>query len=96
MCCVALGAMAIFPSVAVGQEPTLASVEAKFDTTTNDRIQNAVLDVYLKDREGQEVAKSEGNEGLWDKRSTHTVALQIEGTPTKAEVMPGSVAGSAG
>jgi hypothetical protein len=66
-------------------------VEAKFDTTTNNKKQDAKLDVYLKNRDGQEAGKSEGNEGLWDKHSTHTVMLQIEGNPTKAEVEHGSV-----
>jgi hypothetical protein len=91
MCCLALVAMALFTSAAFAQEPTLASVEAKFDTTTDHKKQDAKLDVYLKNRDGQDVAKSEGNEGLWDKHSTHMVILQIEGNPTKAEVAHGSV-----
>ncbi|MGD0222005.1 MAG: hypothetical protein ABSF71_06685 [Terriglobia bacterium] len=91
MCCLALVAMTIFPSVAFAQGPTLASVEAKFDTTTNDKKQDALLGIYVKNRDGQEVAKSEGNEGLWDKHSTHTVTLLIEGNPTKKEVAHGSV-----
>jgi hypothetical protein len=91
MCCVALVALAMFPSVGFAQEPTLASVEAKFDTTTNSKKQDALLDIYLKNRDGQEVAKSEGNEGLWDKHSTHAVTLQVEGKPTKAEVAHGGV-----
>src|SRR5208282_1000077 len=91
MCCLALVAMALFTSAAFAQEPTLASVEAKFDTTTDHKKQDAKLDVYVKNRDGQEVAKSEGNEGLWDKHSTHSVILQIQGNPTKAEVAHGSI-----
>ena len=91
MYCLALVAMAGFTSVAFAQEPTLTSVEAKFDTTTDNKKQDTKLDVYLKNDDGQEVGKSEGNEGLWDKHSTHTVTLQIEGNPAKAEVAHGSV-----
>jgi hypothetical protein len=91
MCCLALVAMAVFTSAAFAQEPTLTSVEAKFDTTTDNKKQDAKLDIYLKNTDGQEVAKSEGNEGLWDKHSSHSVTLQIEGNPTKAEVAKGSV-----
>jgi hypothetical protein len=91
MYCLALVAMAGFTSAAFAQEPTLTSVEAKFDTTTDNKKQDTKLDIYLKNRDGQEVGKSEGNEGLWDKHSTHTVTLQIEGNPTKAEVAHGSV-----
>ena len=91
MCCLALVAMTIFPSVAFAQGPTLASVEAKFDTTTNDKKQDALLGIYVKNRDGQEVGKSEGNEGVWDKHSSHSVTLQVEGNPTKAEVAHGSV-----
>jgi len=81
----------VFTSAAFAQEPTLTSVEAKFDTTTDNKNQDTKLDVYLKNRDGHEVGKSEGNEGRWDKHSTHTVTLQIEGNPTKAEVAHGSV-----
>jgi hypothetical protein len=91
MCCLALAAMAVFSSAAFAQEPTLTSVEAKFDTTTGNKKQDTKLDVYLKNRDGQEVGKSEGNEGLWDKHSSHSVTLQIEGNPTKAEVVHGRV-----
>ena len=90
-CCLALVAMAVFTSAAFAQKPTLTSVEAKFDTTTDNKKQDTKLDVYLKNRDGQEVGKSEGNEGLWDKHSHHSVILQIEGNPTKAEVEHGSV-----
>jgi hypothetical protein len=81
----------MFTSAAFAQEPTLTSVEAKFDTTTDHKKQDTKLDVYLKNRDGQEVGKSEGNEGLWDKNSTHNVTLQIEGNPTKADTTNGSV-----
>jgi hypothetical protein len=91
MCCLALVAMAVFTSAAFAQKPTLTSVEARFDTTTDNKKQDTKLDVYLKNRDGQEVGKSEGNEGLWDKHSTHIAMLQIEGNPTKAEVEHGSV-----
>jgi len=91
MCCLALVAMAVFTSAAFAQEPTVTSVEAKFDTTTDNKKQDTKLDVYLKNRDGQEVGKSEGNEGLWDKHSSHSVTLQVEGNPTKAEVAHGSV-----
>ncbi len=58
-------------------------MEAKFDTTTDNKDQQTKLDVYVKNSDGQEVAKAEGNEGRWNKNSTHTVTLQIEGNPTK-------------
>jgi hypothetical protein len=77
--------------MAPGQEPTLVSVEAKFDTLTDNKDQETKLDVYVKNSDGQEVAKAEGNAGRWNKNSTHTVALQIEGSPTKGEVADGSV-----
>ena len=77
--------------VAPVQDPTLTSVEAKFDTTSDNKDQLTKLDVYFKDSDGQEVAKAEGNEGRWNKNSTHTVTLQIEGSPTKGQVANGSV-----
>jgi len=91
MCCLALVSIAVFTSAAFAQEPTLTSVEAKFDTTTDNKNGDSKLDVYVKNRDGQEVAKSEGNEGVWDEHSSHSVTLQIEGNPTKAEVVKGSV-----
>ena len=66
-------------------------MQAQFDTTKDNKDSDTKLDVYLKDTKGQEVGKSEGNEGLWGKHSTNTVTLQIEGSPTKAEVEKGSV-----
>ena len=62
MSCLALVAMASFTSVAFAQAPTLTSVEATFDTTTDNKKQDTKLDVYLKNRNGLEVGKSEGNE----------------------------------
>ena len=76
---------------AAAQQPTLTSVEAKFDTTTDNKDQQTKLDVYVKTSDGQEVAKSEGNTGRWNKNSTHTVALQVEGDRTKEEIRNGSV-----
>ena len=52
MYCLALVAMAGFTSAA-SPEPTLTSVEAKFDTTTDDKKQDTKLDVYLKNRVGR-------------------------------------------
>ena len=78
MYCLALVAMAGFTSAAFAQEPTLTSVEAKFDTTTDDKKQDTKLDVYLKNRVGQEVAKSEGDEGVWDKHSTYTYKVTLK------------------
>ena len=91
VCCLALVAMAGFTSAAFAQEPTLTSVEAKFDTTKDNKNGDSKLDVYIKNRDGQEVAKSEGNEGRWNKNSSHTLTLQIEGSPSKAEVWNGAV-----
>ena len=91
MYCLALVAMTVFASAAFAQEPTLTSVEAKFDTTADDKNQDSKLDVYIKNSDGHEVAKSEGNEGHWNKNSSHTLTLQIEGSPTKGEVTNGSV-----
>jgi len=91
MYCLAFVAMTVFASAAFAQGPTLTSVEAKFDTTKDNKKQDTKLDVYLKDRDGQEVGKSEGNEGLWDKNSTHSLTLEIEGNPTKAEVAHGNI-----
>ena len=64
------------------QGPTLTSAEVKFDTTTDNKDQQTRLDVYMKTSHGHEVAKSEGNTGRWNKNSTHTVALQLEGNRT--------------
>jgi hypothetical protein len=92
MSCLALAALAVFTSAAFAQEPTLTSAEVKFDTTTDNKDQQTKLDVYVKTSDGHEVAKAEGNEGRWNKNSTHTVTLQIEGNPTKGGVANGSVA----
>jgi hypothetical protein len=91
MCCLALVAMAVFTSAAFAQEPTLTSVEAKFDTTSDDKNADSKLDVYVKTSEGQEVAKSEGNAGHWGNNSSHTITLQVEGNRTNGEVANGSV-----
>jgi hypothetical protein len=91
MSCLALVAMAVFASAAFAQEPTLTSGEVKFDTTTDNKDQETKLDVYVKTSDGQEVAKAEGNEGRWNKNSSHTVALQIEGSPTRGQVENGTV-----
>jgi hypothetical protein len=91
MSCLALVALVVFTSAAFAQGPTLTSVEAKFDTTTDNKNGDSELDVYVRNKDEQEVAKSEGNEGVWDKHSSHSVTLQIEGTPSKAEVAKGSI-----
>ena len=72
--------------------PTLTSVEAKFDTTTSKKNQDTRLDVYVRNSDGQEVAKARGNAGRWDKNSSRTLMLQIEGSPSRSEVWNGSVA----
>ncbi len=102
--CLALAALAVFtlgafaqdPSAAQqqaqAQEPILTSADVKFDTTTNNKDQKTQLDVYVKTSRGHEVAMSEGNTGRWDKNSTHTVALQVEGDRTKEAITGGSVA----
>ena len=89
--CLALVALAVFTSAAFAQEPTITSAEVKFDTTTDNKDQQTKLDVYVKTSDGHEVAKSEGNTGRWNKNSTHTVTLEVEGHPTKGEVANGSV-----
>ena len=91
MSCLALVALAVFTSGAFAQEPTITSAEVKFDTTTDNKDQQTKLDVYVKTSGGHEVAKSEGNTGRWNKNSTHTVTLQVEGNPTKEEIANGSV-----
>ncbi|MGD0693232.1 MAG: hypothetical protein ABSB82_00070 [Terriglobia bacterium] len=95
--CLALAAMAVFASAAFAQdpapaqEPTLTSAEVKFDTTTDKKNGDTTLDVYIKTSDGQEVAKSEGNQGRWNKTSSHTVSLKIESSPTKTDAANGSV-----
>ena len=91
MSCLALLALAVFTSAGFAQEPTITSAEVKFDTTTDNKDQETKLDVYVKTSDGHEVAKSEGNTGRWNKNSTHTVTLEVEGHPTKGEVANGSV-----
>jgi hypothetical protein len=91
MSCLALVALAVFTSAALAQEPTLTSAEVKFDTTTDNKDQQTKLDVYVKTSDGHEIAKAEGNEGRWNKNSTHTVTLKVEGNPTKGEVADGTV-----
>jgi hypothetical protein len=91
MSCLALVALAVFTSATFAQDATITSAEVKFDTTTDNKDQLTKLDVYVKTRDGHEVAKSEGNTGRWNKNSTHTVTLQVEGNPTKGEVANGSV-----
>ena len=91
MSCLALIALAVFTSAAFAQEPTITSAEVKFDTGTDNKDQQTKLDVYVKTSDGHEVAKSEGNTGRWNKNSTHTVTLQVEGNPTKGEIANGSV-----
>jgi hypothetical protein len=91
MYCLALAAMAVFTSAVFAQEPTLTSAEVKFDTTTDKKNADTTLDVYIKTSDGQEVAKSEGNQGRWNKTSSHTVSLKIESSPTKTDAANGSV-----
>ena len=90
MNCLVLVAMTVFTSAAFAQEPTLTSVEAKFDTTTHNKNSNSKLDVYFKTSRGHEVAKSEGNEGDWKRNASHPITLQVESNPTKGEVENGS------
>ena len=98
MCCLAVVAMAVFTSTTfaqdpapASQEPTLTSVEVKFDTTTDNKNPDSQLDVYIKTDGGHEIAKSEGNRGVWDNNSTHTLTLEVEGVRTKEEVRNGTV-----
>ena len=91
MCCLALVSIAVFTSAAFAQEPTLTSVEVKFDTTTHNKNSNSKLDVYFKTSGGHEVAKSEGNEGDWKRNASHTITLQVESNPAKEEARNSSV-----
>ena len=93
MCFLAVVAMAVFTSTTFAQdpapapqEPTITSVEVKFDTTTDNKNPDSQLDVYIKTDNGHEIAKSEGNRGVWDNNSTHTLTLEVEGVRTKEEV----------
>jgi type VI protein secretion system component VasK len=88
---IALVVLALFTSAAFANEPILTSAEAKFDTTTNSKNRDTKLDVFVKNSDGNEVAKSEGNGGRWDRNSSHTVSLHFEGNPTKADVENGTV-----
>jgi|ERR1035441_3612071 hypothetical protein len=101
MSCLAIFAMAVFTSTAFAQEPTpatasdgptLTSVEVKFDTTTDNKNPDSLLDVYIKTNHGHEIAKSEGNRGVWNNNSTHTLTLQVEGVKTREQIRDGSVA----
>jgi hypothetical protein len=76
---------------APAEEPTLISADVKFDTTTDNKDQQTRLDVYVKTSHGHEVAKSEGNTGRWNKNSSHTVSLQVEGDRTKEAIRNGSI-----
>ena len=89
--CLAFVALAMFTTAAFAQEPTLTSVEAKFDTTARNKNSDSKLDVYFKTSGGQEVAKSEGNEGDWKRNASHTITLQVEGNPVKEEAANGSI-----
>ena len=89
--CLAFVALAMFTTAAFAQEPTLTSVEAKFDTTARNKNSDSKLDVYFKTSGGQEVAKSEGNEGDWKRNASHTITLQVESNPAKEEAANGSV-----
>jgi hypothetical protein len=91
MYCLALVAMAGFTSAAFAQEPTLTSSQVRFNTTRDNKKASTQLDVYIKTNHGHEIAKSEGNGGLWKENSTHTITLRVEGRPTKAEVQNGSI-----
>ena len=107
MSCLAILAMAVFTAttfaqepaeapapapIAAPDEPTLTSVEVKFDTTTDNKNPNSLLDVYVKTNRGREIAKSEGNRGVWDNNSSHILTLQVEGAKTKEQLKDGSVA----
>ena len=83
--------MALFTSAAFADEPTLTNAEAKFDTTTNSKNRDTKLDVFVKNSDGNKVAKSKDNGGRWDRNSSHTVSLQVEGNPTKADAENGTV-----
>ena len=76
---------------AQADEPTLTSVEVKFDTTRDNKNPNSKLDVYIKTSHGNEIAKSEGNTGVWNNNSTHTVTLEVEGVRPKHQIRDGSV-----
>ena len=91
MCLLAVVAMAMFTSAAFAQDITLTSVEVKFDTTTDNKNPDSKLDVYIKTNHGHEIAKSEGNLGVWNNNSTHTLTLEVEGVRTKEELADGTV-----
>src|SRR5579863_2254622 len=106
MSCLAVLAMAVFTSVTFAQEPapapaqadiatpdqpTLTSVEVKFDTGRENKNSDSLLDVYIKSNHGNEIAKSEGNRGVWDKNSSHILTLEVEGIKTKEQLRNGTV-----
>ena len=100
MSCLAVLAMAVFTSTTFAQdpapapalpEPTLTSVEVKFDTGRDDKNSDSLLDVYIKSNHGHEIAKSEGNRGGWSNNSSHVVTLAVEGVKTKEQLTDGTV-----
>jgi hypothetical protein len=100
MNCLAVFALAVLTSTTFAQDqapatvpdgPTLTSVEVKFDTSRDNKNPDSLLDVYIKSNHGHEIAKSEGNRGVWNNNSSHVLTLEVEGVKTKEQLTDGTV-----
>ena len=71
--------------------PELVSVDATFDTTTNDKDHDTYLDVKVYNNRNVLVAEKTGIGGKWNDHSTNTIALDLKNKVTKSDLPAGKV-----
>jgi len=72
-------------------DPVVTSVTATFDTTTNDKDHDTLLDVAVSNDKGTLIANKTGIGGHWNDHSTNSVVLDVKNALRKSETPAGSV-----
>lgn len=76
-------------TVYAADNPEVVSVDATFDTTTNDKDHDTYLDVKIYNNRNVLVAEKKGIGGHWNDHSTNTVALDLKNTIKKSDLPAG-------
>ena len=73
------------------ENPEVVSVDATFDTTTNDKDHDTYLDVKVYNNRDVLVAEKTGIGGHWNNGTPSTVALDLKNTIKKTDLPAGKV-----
>jgi hypothetical protein len=81
----------VHTSTVQADEPVVTQVTATFDTTTNDKDHDTLLDVSVYNNRNVLIAQKTGIGGHWNDHSSNTVTLDLKNALKKSQIPAGSV-----